>query len=391
MRVCHIWHTFFPFHVAGIEHYILHLSNFLSQKDRSMHFLLLTDKTHIPFWRERQIQKSQSYNGLAVHRLGPNIPSYLESVLFKAFHRQYGVFDNLVTKSLYREAAGMREMSMVDIFHVHGLWEPRYPAIGLRLSQHFRRPLVVSLHCDKVGSDIYSMPIANSEMLSALRHASAITTYSREVLNNLRELGLDHKTYLIPNFIDTKAFERPTSSGKNSGTRVILTSRLDEAKDPITPVRAFSYVTKEVPEATLQIVGYGPLYQHIRDLVEDLNLEQAVNLLGKQTNVKKFLWNSDIFITTKGSYLATLEAWAAGLAVIAPEFGIFKDIISDGENGLLVPEGDAEQLGFAITKLMKNKHLRETLAANGKQSVKKNDIHDAAPRIAEIYYSLLSK
>jgi glycosyltransferase involved in cell wall biosynthesis len=101
------------------------------------------------------------------------------------------------------------------------------------------------------------------------------------------------------------------------------------------------------------------------------------------------LWDSDISIGTRGSYITTLEAWAAGLAVIAPDFGIMKEIISNGENGLLVPPGNVHQLASAMISLIRNKDLRTTIAANGAQAVKKHDIQNVSSSIADIYSSLL--
>ncbi len=74
-----------------------------------------------------------------------------------------------------------------------------------------------------------------------------------------------------------------------------------------------------MPEATFKIVGYGPLYEYANRLVQDLNLEESVTLVGMKSDVRKFLWDSDISIGTRGSYITTLEAWAAGLQLVAPD------------------------------------------------------------------------
>ena len=390
MRVCHIWHFFYPIEFGGVERYILSLSDFLSQQDQSIHFLMITDKAaYVPFSRALRTSSCQRINSLEVHRLGPNLSSFLRSASYKLFHRLSKPLDNLLIANLYREAASVRGIDEVDIFHVHGFWQPLYPAIGLLLSQHFHRPLVVTLHGDSVDcNDPFSMPLRAPATLDVLRRADAITTFSKETLNVLRELGLDKRSRLIPNFVDTRSFNRPASNGGGSGTRIVMVSRLSKPKDPITSILAFYQVRKEIPEATFKIVGYGPLYEEANRLVQDLNLEGAVTLVGMKSDVRKFLWDSDIFIGTRGSYITTLEAWAAGLVVIAPEFGIMKEIISNGENGLLVPPGDVNQLASAMISLIRNKDLRTTLASNGAQALKKHDIRNVASSIANIYTSL---
>jgi glycosyltransferase involved in cell wall biosynthesis len=391
MRVCHIWQNFYPIEFGGVERYILSLSDFLSQQDQSMHFLMITDKAaYVSFSRALQTSSYQRINSMKVHRLGPNFSSFLRGAYLKLFHRPSKTLDEMLTANLYREAANVREIDKVDIFHLHGFWQPLYPTIGLLLSQHFQRPFVVTLHGDSVDrNDPYSMPLWAPGTLDVLRRANAITAYSKATLNVLLELGLDKKSRLIPNFVNPRSFNRPVSTGNGSGTRIVMVSRLSKPKDPLTPIRAFAQVRKEVPEATFKIVGYGPLYEYANRLIHDLNLEKSVTLLGMKSDVRKFLWESDIFIGTRGSYITTLEAWAAGLPVIAPDFGIMKEIISNGENGLLTPPGDIKQLASAMINLIKNKDLRTTISANSAQALKKHDIRNVASSIAQIYRSLL--
>ena len=203
----------------------------------------------------------------------------------------------------------------------------------------------------------------------------------------IEELGLGKKTILLPNFIKVKSFYRPISSANNLGIRAITVGRLDAGKDPLTPVRAFAVVKEKVPSASLQIVGDGPLYKSVSNLVKDLSLSDSVSLVGAKSDVRRFLWSSDVFIGTKSGYIATLEAWAAGLAVVAPAYGIMKELISDGENGLLVQPGNSEQLAASLINLFNDRTLQKTLASNGMKSVKEHDISVIASRVNDVYHS----
>lgn len=393
LRVCHVWHNFFPIEFGGAERYILSLSDFLFQhsQDQSMHFLLITDlAAYVPLHRALRTSRYQRINSLEVHRLRPNFSSLLEKAFYRTFHQSLKPLDNLLTINLFKEAAKVKEIDHVDIFHIHGFWQSLYPTIGLLLSQHFHRPFVVTLHGDSVNfDDPYAMPIKAPETLNVLRQADVITTYSRETLNMLEQFGLGRKCRLVPNFVDTELFKRRVSSGNGSGNKMVMVTRLSKPKDPMTPIRAFAKVRKEIPEVTLKIVGYGPLYEYANRLVQDLNLEGAVTFYGAKSDVRNFLWDGDIFIGTRGSYITTLEAWAAGLAVVAPDFGIMKEIISNGENGLLSPPGNVNQLASDLISLIKNKSLRTTIIANGMEALKKHDIRNVAPSIKDIYNALL--
>jgi glycosyltransferase involved in cell wall biosynthesis len=390
MLVCHIWQNFFPIESGGVERYILNLSDFLHQQDQSMNFILLTDKSaYVPISRSIQISRCQRINSLEVHRLGPNISSFLRSSSYKLLNRSPEFLDSMLTASLYREATKIKGMDKVDIFHLHGFWHPIYPNIALSLSQRFHRPLVVTLHGDSVDyNDPYSMPIRTPAALNIFRQADVITSYSAITLKVLQEFNLGKICRLIPNFVDIKLFKRPTVNKNDLANKFVMVSRLSRPKDPMTPIRAFAQVHKEIPETTLKIVGYGPLFEYANRLIQCLNLQEVVTMVGKKSDVREYLWNSDISLGTRGSYITTLEAWAAGLPVIAPGFGIMKEIISNGENGLLVPPGDINQLACAMIDLVKNKDLRTTIRANATQTLKKHDIKNVASSIVEIYKSL---
>ena len=390
MNVCHIWPNFFPIEFGGVERYILSLSDFLSQQDRNMHFLLLTDKSSISFARSPGIRNHERINSLEIHRLNAPFQSLLTKASYKIFHRNLKLINKSLMINLFNAASSIRGIDKVDIFHIHGLWLPLYPTIGLLLSQHFHRPFVITLHGDSVDpEDPYSMPIRSATTIDMFDRADAITTFSQKTCNILSQLGMGRKSQLIPNFIDTRLFKRPILNRHSSGTRIVMISRLSKPKDPMTPIRAFAKVIKEVPEATFEIVGYGPLYEYANRLVQELNLQRAVTFVGMQPDVRKFLWNSDIFIATRGSYITTLEAWAAGIPVVAPKFGIMEELISDGQDGLLPPPGDTDLLASELINLIKNKHLRATLAANGIEAAEKHDIRNVAPLIAGIYKSII--
>jgi len=112
-------------------------------------------------------------------------------------------------------------------------------------------------------------------------------------------------------------------------------------------------------------------------------------MVGKQTDVRKYLWNSDIFVATNFGYMATLEALSAGLAVVAPHFGVLKETISHGNNGLFFEPDNTDELASVLLTLIKDKELRKRLAVNGAQTAKDYDIRSVAPKIFQVYQSVV--
>lgn len=200
---------------------------------------------------------------------------------------------------------------------------------------------------------------------------------------------LKEKTYLITNFVDTSYFSNTNHS--TTGDTVVFISRLEPVQNPEVIINAFKIVNKEFPNAKLNLVGYGSLFESFKQNIKELNLDHAINLLGKQTDIRRFLWSSDIFVATNFGYIASLEAMSAGLAVIAPEFGIFKETILHGNNGLMFEHKNAQQLAISIISLLKDKEYRQSLALGGLETAKNYDINAVAPKMAEVYQAVIKK
>jgi glycosyltransferase involved in cell wall biosynthesis len=385
MRVCHIWENFFPVQVGGIEQYILKMSNFLSAHS-SLQFIMLTDKSTVSLPKRLALPSCEKFGQLEVYRVGPFIPCLLKNGLFVLTKHRSKFLDETQWQSLLQNALSINKIRKADIFHLHGIWHATYPTIALELSKRFNRPLVVSLHGDSTDTtERNAMPLTDPVILGVLRHAKVITTFSSETKMRLNELGLNHVS-LIPNFVNLSYYHQPGSFVKNND--VIMVSRLDEYKDPLPAIRAFAMVKEKVPNVKIEIIGYGPLFEPAKRLVKDLKLEENVIFLGKEIDIKKFLYGSRIYVGTKGGYIGLLEAWAAGLSAIVPNIGIFKELINNKVNGLLVEPGNVKQLSDAIQSLHRDSALQKKLSDNGRLSAKRHNIEIISEQLAGIYYSL---
>ena len=67
-----------------------------------------------------------------------------------------------------------------------------------------------------------------------------------------------------------------------------------------------------------------------------------------------------------------------------------KEIVSNGENGLLSPPGDADDLASKLISLIRNKQLRRTIVENGIRASQKHDIKNVAATISNIYERALT-
>ncbi len=121
-----------------------------------------------------------------------------------------------------------------------------------------------------------------------------------------------------------------------------------------------------VPRLELVLGGRGRAEEALRRSVERRGLGSVVHFAGVLSGEARIdaFRRSDVLVLpshTEGLPNAMIEAMAAGLAVVVTSVGSIPDVIVDGENGILVPPGDAEALAQALARVASSKDLRARL------------------------------
>ena len=147
---------------------------------------------------------------------------------------------------------------------------------------------------------------------------------------------------------------------------VLNVGRLDHQKNQDLLIRAFHQINNE--KWKLLIIGEGNNRSKYQDLIDSLNLNDDVKLLGNITDMPKYYNTSKIFVSTsrfEGSPNALIEALYYGLSCISTDCpsGPSELIIND-VNGFLVPVEGEEELIVKLSELMKNASLRRRLSEN---------------------------
>jgi glycosyltransferase involved in cell wall biosynthesis len=125
----------------------------------------------------------------------------------------------------------------------------------------------------------------------------------------------------------------------------------------------------------LIIIGDGPQYQELENMVGEKNLKNKIIFAGFQKDVVKIIPAFDIFILpslTEGTSMALLEAMASGVPVVATAVGGTPNVIRSHKNGILVPPESPEDIANAIKKLVESENLREKLSKTALQTIKYN-------------------
>jgi glycosyltransferase involved in cell wall biosynthesis len=185
---------------------------------------------------------------------------------------------------------------------------------------------------------------------------------------------------------------------KGCETTVILSlGRVGKRKGSFDLIKAFSQLPTQARQSSkLVLAGDGDL-KEAEALIESLNLKDNVSLTGwldsQQRN--QLLEQADIFVLpsyNEGLPLALLEAMAWSLSVITTPVGGIPEVITDQVNGLLIQPGDIEGLSLALSKLISNAELRNTLGEHARKSVQPFDVADYTKSIQNLYmYTIASR
>lgn len=207
----------------------------------------------------------------------------------------------------------------------------------------------------------------------------------------------------VSNGIDLSVFS-PAQASQKTYTKyhlptdkpiLLYVGRLDAEKHLHILVQAFAKVLKK-RQAYLLIVGHGIESDRLADLAKDLDVSQHMTLTGKVPNedLPLLYRTGAVFCMPSPAELqsiATLEAMASGLPVVAVNAGALGELCQDGRNGYLFKYDEIGMMAAAIIKLLREPKLRTKMSQQSLVIAKTHDITYTLDRFEAIYRSLIKK
>jgi glycosyltransferase involved in cell wall biosynthesis len=164
-----------------------------------------------------------------------------------------------------------------------------------------------------------------------------------------------------------------------AGHLVLSAGRLIDWKGTEFLIRAMPAVLEKFPDTKLLIVGTGPERDTLIRLARELDLNDRVALPGTvpPADLPSYYRSADAFVLpsinrggkTEGLGVVLLEAMASGCPVIGTNVGGIPDIITDGENGFLVPEQRPDLIAEKIVRIFTDTELQEKFRRNGMKRI----------------------
>ncbi|MEV7379564.1 glycosyltransferase family 4 protein [Streptomyces lydicus] len=332
--------------------------------DRRVHLRPLLDvSTAAPSWRRR-------WDSPAMRR-----PSRLVPAAEARYHR----FNRLTDRRIVRYLESLEG----------GIVVGTRPALNLLIAQYAPEGVA------RVGQEHLHYAHHKPELADAIREsypqldALTVLTDADERAYRSALTVSDVRIARIPNPLHATTAQRSTLRRPV----VVAAGRLVKSKGFDQMVSAFDEVAREHPDWQLRIFGSGPEKQRLRDLIHARHLHNHVYLMGTATHLDEELAKASLFVLSsrhEGFGMVLAEAMRHGVPVISydcPQGP--REIVTDGEDGLLVAPDDTGGLAAAMTRLIEDEPLRDKLGARAAVSARRYDMDRLRPRWERLFAELL--
>lgn len=171
------------------------------------------------------------------------------------------------------------------------------------------------------------------------------------------------RVHVIPNPVDTERIRAALTRGEfpyeTGRVNMVSVGRLNHQKGYDLLMTSMGKALPQVPGLRLHLVGDGPEMSALKGLSRELGMEDRVVFVGHRDNPYPFMAHADLFVSSsryEGSPNAVLESLACGTPVLAFDCpGGTGEIISEGQNGWLVPAEDTEAMAAKLIEVVRNR------------------------------------
>lgn len=332
---------------------------------------------------EEDVSHSES-DAIQIETYYAEKPGYLEITdIIDIRIKNVGVQEFITTESGPKSAAYHLHLALqcidfamslpyeVDVIHGHFATHPKLG--GRYAANYLDLPFTVTAH----AYEIFRHDKRNTakQVLSTVDKVIVPSEYNEKFLRGT--VGVDNSFDVVYATTSTESF---TPTDNDHSKRLLTVARLVEKKGYKYSLRAVSRLIDEYPDIEYHIIGKGALKDDLLELTEQLGISENVSFLGHvpDSRLHRELDEAAIFvlpcvIAENGDRdvipVVLKEAMAMETPCISTPVSGIPEMISNGENGILVPERNSEELARTIVDLIENPQRRQKLGVAGRETV----------------------
>ena len=371
---------------GGAERVAAQLTNQMYERGIDTTFILSADKREdvvrsdlkeeIPLFLLTEEMPKESALGKIINKLAQLCASALCKP-FEAFGKPVPAsFAKLSVTSQYsREIKFVRGLLQADPeLAVIAFLQPTIP-IALLAARGLPNRLVISERADP--NRLMKKRYGRKFIEKYYTRADAVAFQTQDA-KNVYPSVISEKGTVIPNPLKP-GLPEPYHGERNNNITTFC--RISNQKNLPVLVDAFALLYKAHPDCVLRIIGDAPndegveVVRKVKEMIRDYGIESSVVFEPFMKNVHETIIKDAMYVNSsdyEGISNAMLEAMAIGMPVVCTDcpIGGARATITDVENGLLVPVGDADALYRAMKRVVEDSGLAE------KMSLKASEIRD---------------
>lgn len=366
--------TYFPY-VGGAEVAVKEITDRLDPNEYAFDMITLRFDKALP--------RVEKIGNITVHRIGAAIEN--PRVSDRALHWRLRLSKALFPFSAWRKAM---QLDMANVYDMTWALMANNAAFAALFFTWFhpKTPYYLELQDGRALSEMRQRRPFLALMWPLYRRiylrADKIKAISHFIAEDVRSIGYQKTIEVIPNAVDVAKFSAPVPRakiaalqekyGKKDGNVFLFTaSRLVLSRGVEDTIRALLFLP---PHVKLLIAGSGEDQEKLEKIAHDENLAERVIWAGHvgHDDLPALYQVSDIFVRPsiiEGFGNAFVEAFAAGIPVVATPVGGISDFLTDGETGVFCKVRNPESVAHAVQRYFNDASLRERVVANAKKIV----------------------
>lgn len=299
-----------------------------------------------------------------------------------------------LSPQVYRRVKKILKDENFDVVHVH---EPTVPILSLVVLRHSHALNVGTFHAYRESNVLYEyMRPLVSRVINRLDGRIFVSDAVREYITHY----FPGAYTIIPNGIDCARFAAPDLKAieqfNDGRPNILFVGRLEKRKGFRHLLRAFVRVKEAIPDARLIVCGAfsdkdkAPFIRYAR-----ATKLRSVHFIGyvSPEELPRYYRTATIFCAPSTGFesfgIILLEAMAAGVPIVASDIAGYRQVISDGAEGLLVPPMDEPALANALIDLLRDPQRRAAMSDCGKHKAAAYDWSIIAQRVLGYYAELM--
>ena len=229
--------------------------------------------------------------------------------------------------------------------------------------------------------------IKRKKRIKRINHCKEIIAVSPHLSEAIKSKGITANITVIDNIIETKGIREESQNLEY--TFLMVCDLVDKTKNVSCVIEAFSQYHMRDENAKLKIIGDGDDRVLLQNLVEELNLSQSIEFIGRlpQNEVLAFYPTVDCLIVNSNfeTYsMVTAEAILSGVPVISTRCKGPEQFINDS-NGILIDLNSPEQLTKAMKMIKEKKHSSESVINSIKIHPSKEVVRNELLKVYQAY------